>query len=256
MTLGGLFSGIGGFELAARWAGITPLWSNEIAPYCCKVLRKNFDHQIIENDIKNIDFQELPKVDILTGGFPCQPFSIAGKRKGEDDDRYLWEEMLRAIRVLKPPYVIGENVTGLLSLEVGSTFDSILTSLEDEGYQIETFVLPACAVEGWHRRDRVWIVAYNYGFRRKQKENEFETSEYREPNEETTIKKLNIQYEYHGSRHIELSKDAESIFCRTNDGVSRELDGNRIKALGNAIVPQVAYELLKVIIKLDQELNK
>ncbi len=161
MTLGSLFSGIGGFELAATWAGIEPIWSNEIDPFCCKVLRKNFKHEIIEKDIREIGKHNLKSVDIITGGFPCQPFSQAGKRKGTKDDRYLWPEMLRIIREIKPSYVIGENVAGLLSMENGKTLEGILTDLENEGYRAETFTIPACAVGAWHRRSRIWIIAYN-----------------------------------------------------------------------------------------------
>ena len=126
MRLGSLFAGIGGFELAATWAGITPVWSNEIEPFACKVLTKNFDHEIIQKDIREIGKHNLPAVDIISGGFPCQPFSQAGKRKGTEDNRYLWPEMLRIIRELQPSWVIGENVAGLLSMERGATLKRIL----------------------------------------------------------------------------------------------------------------------------------
>ena len=103
----------------------------------------------------------LGRIDIITGGFPCQPFSHAGKRKGTYDSRYLWPEMLRTIRILKPSFVVGENVAGLVSMENGKTLDGILSDLEDEGYSVESFIIQACAVGTWHRRDRIWIVAYN-----------------------------------------------------------------------------------------------
>lgn len=99
-------------------------------------------------------------IDIITGGFPCQPFSHAGKRKGTDDSRYLWPAMLETIRRFKPAYVVGENVAGLVSMENGKTLDRILSDLEDEGYTTEQVIIPACAVGAWHRRDRIWIIGY------------------------------------------------------------------------------------------------
>jgi len=159
MTLGSLFAGIGGFELAATWAGIEPIWSNEIDSFCCNVLRKNFEHEIIEKDIREIGRRNLKRVDIISGGFPCQPFSQAGKRKGKSDDRYLWPEMLRVIKELQPPYVIGENVAGLLSMENGETLKNILIDLENEGYNNEIFSISACSVSAWHRRERIWIIS-------------------------------------------------------------------------------------------------
>ena len=166
MTGGYLFAGIGGFELASQRAGIKPVWSNEIDPYCCNVLRKNFSHEIIGKDIRQL--KNLPYVDIISGGFPCQPFSIAGKRGGEDDNRFLWPEMLRIISEVKPPWVIGENVAGILSMENGKIFEGICTSLENEGYTVQAYNIPACGVGAWHRRERIWIIAHNDNFGYKQ----------------------------------------------------------------------------------------
>ena len=164
MTLGSLFSGIGGFELAAQWAGITPVWSNEIDARCCKVLRKRFTHEIIEGDIRECGAgrkNELQAVDIICGGFPCQPFSTAGQRKGKGDNRYLWPEMLRIISEVRPAWIVGENVAGILSMDDGRVFEEICNSLENEGYQVEDpFIIPAFAVGAPHRRDRVWIIAH------------------------------------------------------------------------------------------------
>ena len=160
LTLGGLFEGIGGFPLAASWAGIKPIWSNEIDPFCCKTLNKNFNHEIIQKDIREIGARNLKRVDIISGGFPCQPFSQSGKRKGNKDDRYLWPEMLRVIKELQPSFVVGENVSGLLSMENGETLKRILSDLENEGYNNEVFIIPACAKGASHRRDRLWILAY------------------------------------------------------------------------------------------------
>lgn len=157
----GLFEGIGGFSLAARWAGwITPVMV-EWNQYCQSVLRKNFPDATIFSDIRNFDGRPYAgQIDIITGGFPCQPFSHAGKRAGTDDDRYLWPEMLRVIREVGPEWIVGENVAGLLTMDGGRVLRGILADLENTGYRPEVFVIPALAVGAPHRRDRLWIVAH------------------------------------------------------------------------------------------------
>jgi DNA (cytosine-5)-methyltransferase 1 len=168
---GSLFSGIGGFDLAAEWMGWENLFQCEKDEWCRKVLAKNFPYTNRYTDIKEFKAIEYyGKVDIVSGGFPCQPFSVAGKRKGKDDDRYLWEEMLRVIATIKPTYVVGENVTGI----IGLALDTVLSDLEVQNYTTETFIIPACSKNAWHRRDRVWIVAYanSIGRQDEQKENE------------------------------------------------------------------------------------
>lgn len=164
----GLFEGIGGFALAAQWAGFTPVWSNEIDPFCCKVLRKNFNHEIIEADIRDCGKgrkHELRPVDIICGGFPCQPFSVAGKREAEKDDRHLWPEKFRIITELRPRLVVAENVPGIITISGGLVFEQVCADLESEGYEVQPLIIPACAVDAPHRRDRVWIVAHanDYG---------------------------------------------------------------------------------------------
>jgi len=200
-----LFSGIGGFALAARntWGGAyRNICFCEINKYCQSVLRKNFGKEVvIIDDIRKLtkesvgvvtdaecgrpyttkDEQKLEskrrnklctkqsrnpesgRIDLLTGGFPCQPFSQAGKRKGTNDDRYLWPEMLRVIREFKPTWVVAENVRGLLTISEGMVFEQVCLDLENEGYEVQPFVIPACAVNAPHRRDRVWIVAHSQG---------------------------------------------------------------------------------------------
>jgi len=167
MTHGQLFAGIGGFGLAAQWAGIENVWANENDSFCCKVLRKNFPNlEVHEKDIREIGKHNLKSVDIISGGFPCQPFSQAGKRKGKEDNRYLWDEMLRVISEIKPSWVIGENVAGILSMDNGKTFDGICTSLEDEGYSLECYNIPACGIGAWHKRERIWIIAHSDSIRK------------------------------------------------------------------------------------------
>lgn len=161
MTHASLFSGVGGFDLAAEWAGWTNMFNCEIDPFCRRVLAYHFPNAVQYEDIRTTDFTVWRcRIDVLTGGFPCQPFSVAGKRKGTDDDRYLWPEMLRAIREIRPRWVVGENVRGFVNWSEGMVLDTVFADLEALGYEVQPFILPACAVGAPHRRDRVWIVAH------------------------------------------------------------------------------------------------
>lgn len=161
MTHLGLFEGIGGFSLAARWAGWQTPVMVEWNQYCQAVLNKNFPDATIFGDIHKFDGRPYAgQIDIITGGFPCQPFSSAGRRAGIDDDRFLWPEMLRVIQEVAPAWVVGENVAGLLSMDGGRVFAGILADLENAGYSTETYLIPAVGVGAPHRRDRVWIVAH------------------------------------------------------------------------------------------------
>lgn len=165
MTHASLFSGIGGFDLAAEWAGWTNVFNCEIDPFCRKVLAYHFPNAIQYEDVKATDFTvHRGGVDVLTGGFPCQPFSLAGKRRGTSDNRYLWPEMLRAIREIRPRWVVGENVLGIVNWSDGMVFEQVCADLEGEGYEVQPFLIPACAVDAPHRRDRVWFVAHRAEF--------------------------------------------------------------------------------------------
>ena len=151
-----LFSGIGGFSLAAQWTGkIETVGFCERDKFCKKILNKHWPSVPIYDDIFKLKGDEFETVDIISGGFPCQPFSVAGKRRSDKDDRFLWPEMLRIIKTIHPKWVVGENVAGIINLAL----DEVLSSLEAEGYTAETFIIPACAVNAPHRRDRVWIIA-------------------------------------------------------------------------------------------------
>lgn len=157
-----LFSGIGGFDLAAEWAGWDNAFNCEIDTFCRKVLKYHFPNAAQYEDIKTTDFTVWRgKIDVLTGGFPCQPFSIAGKRKGTADNRYLWPEMLRAIREIRPKWVVGENVLGIISWNGGMVFEQVHADLEAERYEVQAYVLPACGVDAPHQRYRTWFVAKN-----------------------------------------------------------------------------------------------
>jgi DNA (cytosine-5)-methyltransferase 1 len=161
---GSLFSGIGGFDLAAEWMGWDNVFHCEWNPFGQKILHHYWPNAIQYNDITKTDFSvHRGTIDILTGGFPCQPYSMAGKRLGKEDDRHLWPEMLRAIRKIQPTWVVGENVLGIANWNGGLVFDEVQADLEAEGYEVQPYVLPAVAVDAPHRRDRVWFVAYAKG---------------------------------------------------------------------------------------------
>lgn len=174
MKLISLFSGIGGFELAAEWVGWKPVLSCEINDFGRKVLTHYWPDSYHHDDIKTLTIEtindELTKrfgTDwnsnniILTGGFPCQPYSVAGKRLGKEDERHLWPEMLRIIQAVQPKWIVGENVSGLVNWSNGLVFDEVQTDLEAAGYEVIPFILPACSVNAPHRRDRIWFIAYS-----------------------------------------------------------------------------------------------
>ena len=156
-----LFSGIGGFDLAAEWMGWENVFHCDINPFGKKVLEYYYPKSISYGDITKTDFSiHRGDIDILTGGFPCQPYSLAGKRKGKEDERHLWPQMLRAIREIQPRWIIGENVYGLVNWDGGLVFHEVQSDLEAEGYEVFSYVLPACSINAPHRRDRIWFVAY------------------------------------------------------------------------------------------------
>jgi len=161
MTHGSLFSGIGGFDLAAEWMGWENKFHCEWNPFGQRVLKYYWPKAELFTDITKSDFTKYAnKIDVLTGGFPCQPYSQAGKRLGKEDDRHLWPQMCRAIREIQPRWVVGENVYGLVSWNGGLVFHEVQSDLEAEGYEVFPFLLPACSVNAPHRRDRIWFVAY------------------------------------------------------------------------------------------------
>lgn len=158
-----LFSGIGGLDIAAETAGFKTVGQCEWADYPTKVLEKHWPDVPRWRDIRMLtkeSFYEktgLRTVDVVSGGFPCQPFSVAGKRRGKEDDRYLWPEMLRVISELRPAWVVGENVAGIVNMAL----DQVYADLENEGYTVQAFIIPACGVNAPHRRERVCIVGWN-----------------------------------------------------------------------------------------------
>ena len=156
-----LFSGIGGFSLGLESTGFfETIGFVEKDKFCQKVLKKHWNNINIEEDIRNVKGERYA-ADIITGGFPCQPFSVAGKRKSTADDRYLWDEMLRVIREVKPRWVIGENVEGIVNINEGMVLRQVLNDLENEGFKSQCIIIPASGIGAWHQRKRIWIVANN-----------------------------------------------------------------------------------------------
>ena len=307
-THASLFSGIGGAEIAASWLGWNNVFHCEIQEFQRKVLEYWFPNSISYEDITKTDFTEWRgRIDVLTGGFPCQPFSVAGKRKGAEDNRYLWTEMLRAIREIQPTWVVGENVNGLLSMaqpgegvkmgrtddlfeenyiyrtEQQFTIDAICEDLEYAGYSVQPFVIPACAVGAPHRRDRVWIVANSANARaesvqqgRKDRISELGLTI------DTKCERWTKGGNEYGKSEISQEKEcrAEQFsgtdspqgwwrnfptqppVCSRDDGLPFRLANltisfpkwrsKSIEALGNAWVPQVAYEIFKAIENYDK----
>jgi DNA (cytosine-5)-methyltransferase 1 len=300
MKHGSLFSGIGGFDLAAEWMGWENIFHCEWNEFGQKVLKYHFPKSISYADITKTDFTiHRGKIDILTGGFPCQPYSVAGKQRGKEDDRHLWPEMLRAIREIQPSWVVGENVLGILNWNGGLVFDEVQAELEAEGYEVQTYVLPAASINAPHKRDRVWFVANRSSERRNDRSDnrqkrqvqdhkyrdaeknkptgngwECRTGEIREVRNVTNPDSARLQEErteQQTARVIQsrkLSKNRKNgweVFptqtpvCDGDDGLSSKLDtitfpkwrAESVKAGGNAIVPQVAYQLFKTIDKMN-----
>jgi len=317
MTHASLFSGIGGFDLAAHWAGIENVFACEIDDFCRRVLAKRFPETTLYKDIKETKFEQYcGTVDIISGGFPCQPFSVAGKRAGTEDNRYLWGEMLRVVREVKPTWVIAENVRGLTNITGGSTFETVCNDLEVSGYEVQPFIIPALSVGAPHRRERVWIVAHATTDRRiaskhecgniseqisKAPEREFSGAirlfdgnpahSNSRGLERTEKERGQSEYVMRGdfgvtrsithpdSERLDRSIGKESTDCALHrgrqdwsekwiealtriygmdDGLPGGMDGLeqrykdrsrkfRIKAMGNAIVPQIAYQIFTAI---------
>jgi len=356
MTHVDLFTGICGFALAAKW-----VWGDEYEnicfcdnnKFCQEVIKKNFGKEsLIYGDIREVTRERVIadtkgrksrqsskqkrrkstcrgnfKIDLLTGGFPCQPFSCAGKRRGTEDNRYLWPKMLYVIQDFKPKWVVAENVRGIINISDGLVFRQVCLDLEDNGYEIQTFIIPAVAVNAPHRRDRVWIVAHSVSnghkeryqkARRKKRESKKgrmceskgkdsiasnsknngmeglrtnrkqiasgdgkETlslcKDKRNATDTCDIKRWSKQKikpcretrikvgKYRDFSNREWSKnwlEVATKLCGVDDGLPAELDKfklskaghrtERLKALGNAIVPQIAVEIFKAIKEIEK----
>jgi len=320
-----LFSGIGGFSLGLESTGyFKTIAFVEKDKFCREVLKKNFPNITIESEVRDVKGDKY-KADIITGGFPCQPFSVAGKRKGTDDDRYLWDETIRIIRETKPRWFIGENVEGIINIQNGMVLRQVCDDLEEEGFEVQCLVIPASGIGAWHQRKRVWILAYskhNGSHRQKRNETIESSNQSKEwlsvgdnqdvPNTNSRLgKRETEQIQTRGNATTISGKDVpntiselrdgcssttrnsttklsrvecdesknrykvwcevercseqgtrktwwqtQSKFCRIPHGLSTRLDKdrkNRIKSLGNSIVPLIARQLGLAIIKAEQE---
>lgn len=290
MRHGSLFSGIGGFDLAAEWMGWENVFHCEWNEFGKKVLKYYWPNAISYHDITKTDFTiHRGSIDILTGGFPCQPYSAAGKRLGKEDERHLWPEMLRAIRQIQPTWIVGENVLGLVNWNGGLVFEEVQADLEAEGYEVQPYVLPACAVNAPHRRDRVWFVAYNTGKRlerptrkgiqrninglTKSFDEQSSTNSNCNGDKRQSIDARTSQKIGQGRKSVKKARyfgyvggwetfPTKSPICLGNDGISSRLDGitfpkwrnESIKAGGNAVVPQVVYQIFKSIEQYEQKI--
>ena len=277
-----LFSGIGGLDLAAEMAGFTTVGQCEWADYPTKVLEKHWPDVPRWRDIRTLtggSFYErtgLRTVDVVSGGFPCQPFSVAGKRRGKEDDRYLWPEMLRVIQEIRPAWVVGENVAGIVSMAL----DTVLSDLEGIGYTCQAFVVPACAVDAPHRRDRCAIVAHTESIG-LQREWPCREQMRRARSEKAQLERCGdvLSDTDNGCRTLrmdgELSAVEEIAGGRTDHGgrtpeyvagewwpaepdVGRVVNGlphrvDRLRCLGNAVVPQQFYPIFQAIADLERQ---
>lgn len=298
-----LFSGIGGFSLGLERAGMTTVAFCEIDEYCQKVLKKHWPTIPIFKDIRNLKGEEIGPVDLICGGFPCQPFSVAGKRDGTSDDRHLWPEMLRLISETKPTWIIGENVAGITSMELElgpfevesrtlttgaesdyllsvlsrqeiMLLDAICRDLECEGYEVQPVIIPACAVDAKHRRDRVWIIAHN----EKWSDGAYYNTEQIERQKQKfgkSIGRENVAYSQDSKWHDKPHKESrqhkgwepaggcfgivwrnwpiEPSMDRVVNGLPEELDPYRIKALGNAVVRQIPEIIGRAIMEIEHD---
>lgn len=247
-----LFAGIGGFSLAAKWAGINTVAFCEIDQGCHKVLNKHWPRVPIHTDIKEINGSDYEGIDIITGGYPCQPFSVAGSQKAKEDDRHLWPYMFKVIAQAKPHWVICENVYGHVALGL----DDVLHDLESIGYSSQSFVIPSLATGANHNRDRVFIVANSssngqhegapWACNGKANEHGEKGKEQDSYNEGRSGLRPGVERDCEpgGGRR------AEPPEIRVDDGLPNRMDRNRM--IGNSVDPLIAYEIMKVIVKLSK----
>lgn len=275
-----LFSGIGGLDLAAEWAGFETVGQCEWADYPTKVLEKHWPDVPRWRDIKTLtggDFYKrtgLHTVDVISGGFPCQPFSVAGKRRGKEDDRYLWPEMLRVVQELRPTWVIGENVAGIVNMAL----DTVLSDLESIGYACQAFIIPACAVDAPHRRDRCAIIAHYNEVRcdlwGSERQGVYGNKAFHEVDsggeDVANAKSIRRQWQRPGRKQIsgaryqkgQFKRERNVLFERSDwwsaepnvgrvaNGVPHRVD--RLRCLGNAVVPQQFYPIFQEIRRVMQ----
>ena len=273
MKLLDLFSGIGGFSYGLEKTGFQTVAFCEMDKYCKLVLQKHWKGVKIYNDVKEItkerletDGVELP--EIITGGFPCQPFSVAGKKQGTSDDRHLWPEMFRIIQEFTPRWIIGENVKNITNIQDGMVFETVCTDLEGEGYEVRAFNIPAAGVGAPHRRERIWIVAHSksiesdVGKGRQYQEERERQLQIRGKNSDDAntdgerLQGYRSEYELRNSEEEEQTSgnswwSAEPNVGRVANGIRGRV--HRLKGLGNSIVPKIAEEIGKAIMEAEAD---
>ena len=251
-----LFAGIGGIALAEQMAGIDVVGLSEIEAYPVKVLKKNFPNVPILKDVRHINRESLRKkgidansINIVSGGFPCQPYSTAGKRRGKEDDRDLWPEMFRIIKETRPNWVVGENVANFANMEL----DRTLSNLESEGYETRTFVLPAAAIGAPHQRLRTFVVANANGRRRTsldKSESDRCNRQYPEVFDAQEWQTECTDQVHVLSSGARILSQSSSRLRRNDDGLSQGMD--RLKCLGNAVVPEQILPIFKAIVEIEK----
>jgi DNA (cytosine-5)-methyltransferase 1 len=262
-----LFSGIGGFDLGFERAGMECVAQVEIDDFCQKVLAKHWPNVPKFKDVKDVGKHNLPAADVIVGGFPCQPHSLAGKRKASEDERDLWPEFSRIVSEIKPHWVVAENVRGLLSSEDGRFFGRVLRDLAAGGYRIEWQLLPASAFGAPHQRERVIIVAHSdpNGVRWDDGEGRAAQSDEAEFYALGRIEGLGKDVPHSHKPRLEgqvtarqswqyYGLPAQCSWWDTEPGLGRVADGttdrvDRLRLLGNAVVPQVAEWIARRIIR-------
>lgn len=235
-----LFTGIGGFDLAAETLGWNILFQSEIDEFCLQVLEQNSPKVPKYGNINEINATEYNgNVDVLAGGFPCQPFSLAGWQQGADDERFMWPAMYRLIQECKPTWVVAENVLGLISNADGLVFEQVCSDLEREGYEVQTYIIPAAGKNTFQERKRVWIVACLNGQRIP--ENEIAPGEHFKAFAKTKKQLPDCAYFKSWVQSIRHYSKLDGMVYGIPDWM------DRTKALGNAIDPRIAYEIFLII---------
>jgi DNA (cytosine-5)-methyltransferase 1 len=293
-----LFSGIGGFDLASNWAGFKTIAFCEKDKYCQQVLSKHWPDVPVFKDIKDVTANSLSSkginlsnITLITGGLPCQPFSLAGKRRGKTDNRYLWPEMQRVISEVRPAWVCIENVVGFVSLAL----DEVCAEMEGQGYETQALIIPACAVGAPHRRDRIFIIANSNSTRTRMEASGSSRQEWEctKVLESTMVRQedrpsvakgayssvrdvpnANSSRASRGEWRLPAGQTKETILsevlltsergswdnlptsrvCRSSDGIANRVE--RLRALGNMVVPQQCYPILKAIAEYEEDKRK
>lgn len=248
-----LFSGIGGIDLAAEWAGIETVAFCEREPFCQKVLKKHWSSIPIYDDVCTLTKERLEKdeincdtIELIFSGDPCQPSSQAGKRQGADDNRHLWPEVNRLLQEIRPRWIVRENVVGNVTMGL----DEVLINLDNLGYTSQSFIIPACAIGADHERDRVFVIGHSNGFPKSQTNQALMSIGAQRDAWENTSR------EFRGEVSTFYREENQPPVCRMDDGFSTRLYNGRMKALGNAVNPYQIFPLIAAIKQIEDAIRK